>query len=263
MTHIHIDAPFWQGRQIALIGDSLAAVPFLNSFSHRVRVTGLFNEHVKPLISHLPIDFEPPHVSSAGAHFTIGAQRARDTNQDTGSVLHMAQCHFHACSRPLPRLPIYPPMQAEPCDLPRGVVVAPFSFSDVGANKFWPHERWVHVIQTLRRLNLATHAYVLGSSATDSTAHYAVAGITPVFDRPLTQVLSLLRKATLVLTVDNGIAHLAHFGGVTRHVHIYPDTMLPRFAEAPMALHARGPTPAHISADRVTELATRVLRNDG
>lgn len=141
MTHVHIDAPLWQGRPIALIGDSLAAAPFLSSFGG-VRVTGLFNEQVKPLISQMPIEFDPTG-SSERAHFRIGAQAARDTNQWTGQILHMAQCHFQACGRPLPHLPIHLPLRSEPCDMVPGVVVAPFSFSDVGANKFWPHDRWV------------------------------------------------------------------------------------------------------------------------
>lgn len=255
--HVHIEAPMWQGRPTALIGDSLATVPFLQSVG-RTRLTGLFNEHVKPLIPHLPIDFDP-EGSPSGAAYTIGAQRARNINQVMGG-LHMAQCHFHAWGKPLPETPISLPLASEPCQLVPGIVVAPFSFSDVGCNKFWPHERWVHVVQALRRVGLADYAYVLGSSVTDSTAPYAVAGITPVFDRPLPYVLGVLRRATLVMTVDNGIAHLAHFGGIWRHVMVYPDSMLPGFAESPMALHARGPTPAAIPADQVLELAQQVLR---
>jgi ADP-heptose:LPS heptosyltransferase len=86
-----------------------------------------------------------------------------------------------------------------------------------------------------------------------------VAGIQPVFDRPLSQVLDLMRQAPLVMTLDSGIGHLAHFGGVSRHVMIYANCLPGKFAEAPRALHVRGPMPAAISADQVLEAARQVL----
>ena len=81
-----------------------------------------------------------------------------------------------------------------------------------------------------------------------------------MFDRPLPQVLDLMRRSSLVMTLDNGIGHLAHFGGVDRHVMLYPDCLPLWFAESPNALLVRGgPTPAGIPVGRVIELARQVL----
>lgn len=256
--HVHIDAPSLHGKPIGLIGDTLAMVPFLLHFQKPVHVSGLFNRHVIPLLGDVPLTFDPDG-SGAGADFTIGAQRLRDYCQATG-WRHMAQGYFHQFGLPVPFLPITLPLVSSPCDFPPGIILSPFSVSDIGGNKVWMHERWVYVIQTLRRLGLADRVYVVGSWARgDSTSPYAVAGIRPMLDRPLTEVLDLLRKAPLVLSIDNGISHLAHFGGVTRHVMVYPDCLSPRWAEAPMASHVRGSIPASISVDQVLESAKQVL----
>lgn len=255
---VHIDAPRLYGKPIGLIGDTLAMVPFLLHFQQPVHVTGLFNRHVIPLLGDAPITFDP-EGSGAGADFVIGAQRAWDHCQAKG-WRHMAQVYFEQHGLPVPSLPITLPLVSSSCDLPPGIVISPFSVSDLGCNKLWLHERWVYVVQTLRRLGMADRAYVVGSwSSGDSTSPYAVAGIRPVLDRPLTEVLDLLRKAPLVLGIDNGIAHLAHFGGVKRHVMVYPDCLSPHWAESPRAQHVRGSTPANISVDQVLEAARRIL----
>jgi hypothetical protein len=80
-----------------------------------------------------------------------------------------------------------------------------------------------------------------------------------LFDRPLTEVLDLLKRSPLVMTTDNGVSHLAQIGGVSRHVLLYPDAMRKGWAEAPLALIARGATPGDIRPDAVVDLALRVL----
>ncbi len=259
MTRVHIEAPFLHGTPIALIGDGLAQVPFLRHLG-KIQVTGLFNRHILPLIEGLPIDFKPGLGSSVGADFVIGAQRSRDACQARGFTPHMAQGHFICNGLEPPALPIDVDLKSSPCRMPPGIVISPFSVSDIGQNKIWPHERWVHVVQALRKLGLAQEAYVVGSHPGDSTEHYAVAGITPFFDRPLTHVLDLMRKSPLVMTLDNGIGHLAHFGGISRHVMIYADCLPPKFAEAPRAIHVRGPQPLAIYADQVLHAAREVLQ---
>lgn len=259
MIHIHVLAP----PPHQLIGDSIAQVPFMRAVGamrgDSVYVTGPFNRHVIPLLEGMPITFDPD-ATGTGADFTISAQGALGICMRSGFTLHMAQCYFRMFDQPVPDLPIDLPLCSEPCGLPPGLVISPFSFSDLGTNvKRWPHDRWVQVVQTLRRLGLADHVYVVGSSQTDGTAPYAVAGIQPVFDRPLTQVLDLMRQAPLVMTLDSGMGHLAHFGGISRHVMIYANCLPGKFAEAPRALHVRGGMPATISADQVLEAAQQVL----
>lgn len=244
-----------------LLGDGLAQVPFMLALARergeRVRLCGRFNPSLLPLLADLPIDFDGGWAG--GAEFNLNVQDSYRNGLRT--KLHMAQAYFDHHGMEVPPLPMEIKLRAEPCDLQAGIVLAPFSGSDLGTNtKLWPHDRWVEVVQGLRRLGLADHVYVLGRSSTDTTAPYAVAGITPVFDRPLTQVLDLMRKAPLVMTIDTGIGHLAHFGGISRHVMVYPDCLPPKFAEAPRAIHVRGPRPAHIGVDDVLRAARQVLQ---
>jgi ADP-heptose:LPS heptosyltransferase len=253
MIHIHSPEP--------LIGDCLAQLPFMCAVAEargdRVRLTGGVNRHIAPLLEPLPIVFEP-EGSGTGADFTLQVWPAYQTGLRT--KLHMVQCYFHDFGWPVPAMPIALPFKMEPCGLPPGIVLSPFSGSDLGTNtKLWPHDRWVQVIQTLRRLGLAEHVYLLGTHKADSTEPYAVAGIEPVFDRPLTQVLDLMRQAPLVLTIDTGTGHLAHLGSIKHHVMIYADCQPPIWAEAPRATIVRGPKPANISVDQVLEAARQVL----
>ena len=253
MIHIH--------SKEMLLGDCLAQLPFMCAVSNergdRVHLTGEFNPHIAPLLEPLPIVFEPGG-SGIGAEFTLNVWPAYQIGLQT--KLHLAQCYFQMFGWPIPALPIDLPFKTEPCGLPPGIVLSPFSVSDRGTNtKLWPHERWVQVIETLRRLGLADRAYLLGTHKSDSAVPYAVAGIEQVFDRPLTQVLDLMRQAPLVMGVDTGTGHLAHLGGIKRHVMIYADCQPPIWAEAPRAIHVRGPRPANISVDQVLEAARQVL----
>jgi ADP-heptose:LPS heptosyltransferase len=254
---IHIHSPEM------LLGDCLAQLPFMCAVAEargdRVRLTGEFNRHIAPLLEPLPIAFEPGGRRDS-AEFVLEVWPAYQASLRT--KLHMVQSYFHICDWPIPAMPIDLPFKTEPCSLPPGIVLSPFSGSDLGTNtKLRPHDRWVQVIRTLRRLRLAEHVYLLGTNKADSAAPYAVAGIEPVFDRPLTQVLDLMRQAPLVLTIDTGTGHLAHLGGVKRHVMIYADCQPPLWAEAPRATIVRGAKPANISVDQVLEAAHRVLES--
>jgi hypothetical protein len=251
MIHIHSPEP--------LLGDCLAQVPFMcavaKARADRVRLTGRFNQSIIPLLGDMPIDFDP-HGNDAGAEFKLPVWPAYMSSLRT--KLHMAQCYFHDLDWPVPDLPIDLPFKTEPCGLPPGLVVSPFSGSDLGTNtKLWPHDRWVQVVQALRKLGLVHHAYVIGRSSTDSIAPYAVAGIQPVFDRPLTQVLDLMRRAPLVLTIDTGTGHLAHFGGVSRHVMVYADCLPAKFAEAPGRCTSAGLIPHPSRRNKFSKLRGR------
>lgn len=244
-----------------LLGDCLAQVPFMLAVSEgrgdSIRLTGRFNRHVVPLLEGLPIHFDP-RGNGAGAEYDLRVNDSFLVFHKTG--LHMVQGYFHHFGMPVPEMPITVPFKAEPCGLPPGIVVSPFSGSDNGSNtKLWPHDRWVQAIQTLRQLGLADRVYVLGGSPADQPAAYVAAGITSIFGRPMPQVLGLMQQAPLVMTIDTGTGHLAHYGGITKHLLVYPDCLPGNFAQAARAVHVRGPMPADITADQVVAVARGML----
>jgi hypothetical protein len=247
------------------MGDTLGLLPFIYQFIGRVRVTGSFSRLVPPLCD--GVEFNPER-NGQGAHYYISAPISAGFLTERGVRLHMMQTPFAQHGWPVPALPLVLPLVTAPCGLEPGIVIAPFTLHDFTlhdadarefqALKFWPHERWVAVIEAFRARGYVGPVYVLGAG-TDDASPYVAAGIEPVLDRPLPQVLDLLKKAQLFLSVDTGTSHLAQLGGCQRHVLLYPSTLRPLWAEAPMGLMARGATPRDIRPDAVVDLALWVL----
>jgi hypothetical protein len=284
-VHVHIDGCYLSNHRMSLpfrrrdgvvemrevapviiaterpLGDTLALLPFAYEFRGRVTITGNFHRLVPPLCSGIEFD---PEGSAHGAHYVVASFLSAGILQERGLLLHANQVPFLQYDLPAPALPIVLPHATAPCGLERGIVIAPFSHAADKAHqalKVWDHARWVAVVEALRALGHAGPIYVLGVGA-DDPAPCVAAGIHPVFDRPLTEVLDLLKRSPLVMTIDNGISHVAQLGGVSRHVLLYPDTMRPGWAEAPLALIAPGATPGHIRPAAVVDWALRVLARD-
>jgi len=208
----------------SLIGDALSGVQWMKYLcdEHRTDalVVGGFNHLVADLL-------EPsyPFIYAAedlpGDYAAIYHVNVAELLRYSGQV-HMCQSFFKAAGKPLPELPLTLDLRCEPSGLKPGVVVAPYSRSDFNHNKFWPHDRWISVIRALRDGGQIDRVYVVGASGVDDPCPYVAEDVEPVFDRPLSQVLSLMRSSPLVMTIDTGISHLAHYGGVENHVLLSP-----------------------------------------
>lgn len=242
-----------------LIGDALCHVPYMawlcKKHDTRARIHG-YNKYVADLLSKTyPFDFTDG-LDNSIPQFRLSIHEAFPLFHDQ---CHMAQAFFKQNNEPPPPLPIQLDFQEEPCGLPAGLVVAPFSRSDLNNNKLWPHERWIEVIQKLRCEGAIDRAYVVGVSGRDDHALYAGAGIDPIFDRPLSQVLHLLRQAPVFLSIDNGISHIAHFGGVRRHVLLYPGCLPKCWVENPHAIQVTADCPINVQTDSILAGARQLL----
>jgi hypothetical protein len=60
-----------------------------------------------------------------------------------------------------------------------------------------------------------------------------------------------------VITIDTGISHLCHFGGVARHVLIYPACLADGFVKNPRGKTIRG-VPKDIKVDQVWRLIQEI-----
>lgn len=241
-----------------LIGDSLCTVPFLDHLCQKHQttafVTGHFANQVLPLIADHSLVFREPNQPIT-ARYDVEIRPCWEASMRQGFPWHMAQMYFSYYGEPVPALPLDYPMISEDPHLAPGIVITPFSRSNnPDNNKFWPHERWREVIHAIRQ-KAGLPVYVVGAGQDDFTSYQDVPGVWPIIDRPLTQVLRMLQDATLVLGLDNGISHLCHFGGVDRHVMIYPHCLPPRLAENPRGAHVRRAWPANTSvADMLAEI---------
>jgi ADP-heptose:LPS heptosyltransferase len=211
-------------RKIALrdpsIGDALTAFPALYGLVDR--------EEVQLWIGN-------PQVRDLWAR-SVGALLQHDPGADAEDVsvqmiyhqfhrsgLHMAQAWFSAVNLPIPdHVPdislTVSPGPKEPID----VLISPISNSDAGTGlKLWSETKWCQVIDVLLARNLVV-----------AVAGQFTEGKTPIFwgnrqviamdAPPLRDFGANLMSARCVVTVDNGIGHLAQFLR-TPHVQLIPD----------------------------------------
>ena len=253
---IQINAP-----TAALIGDGLVHVPYLawlcEKHKSRARIAGMNTAVADALGPSYPFEFGPLRPGP------LILVNLLDCLHQGFNGCHMAQSFFAQYGDPAPSLPITLDLKDEPCFLPPGLVIAPFSRTNsADNNKFWPHDRWLEVIQTLRGAGMADRVYVIGNSQHDDPSPYRGHGIDLFFDHPLSRVLNLLRQAPLFMSVEGGMSHLAHFGGVYRHVLLYPAKLTPLcWAQNPRGYMVKAdPKPINVPVAEVVNAARQVLR---
>jgi hypothetical protein len=247
-----------------LIGDALAAVPFITHLCKKHRTVAVltdgFNVPVRELIPDHPFIYHGPTTYPVDAVYTLNIQDAWQMNFRARWPWHMGQMYFAHAGEPVPDLPLTYPMRAVNPGLLPGIVLSPFSRTNSpDNNKLWPHDHWVQVLNQF----VLTPAYVVGTSADDFSAYEGLPQVWCLRDRPLPEILYLLRHASVALTLDNGIGHLCHFGGVYRHVMIYADCLPPLLAENPLGIHIRGRRPIDITPVQVMHgIQQAILRRE-
>jgi ADP-heptose:LPS heptosyltransferase len=116
--------------------------------------------------------------------------------------------------------------------------------SRAGASKYWPPERWAHVVHAVREQQ-PHQAIVFSGTAGERSLNDEImhkAGVSNVHNTagqlPLTRLLALLERATSLIAVDTGPAHAAAALGcptVALFGHIDPWLYRPGGATTPAA----------------------------
>lgn len=251
---IEIDA-----RSGELIGDALCHVPYMDWLAKqhgtKANVIGLSRKVADVLGP--SYDFTFNDVSEPGTPvFRMSILDAFGYSNQC----HAAQAFFRQHHIQEPALPLSLDLREVSAGLLPGVVISPFSRSDTAGNKLWPHSRWLEVVHELRYDGLIDRVYVLGDSRYDDPTPYMRNGIEPVFDFSLAQVLNLMRQAPLVMTIDNGMSHLAHFGGIERHVLLYPGCLPRCWVQNPRAQIVTASTPIDVDPREIIRAAQRALK---
>lgn len=245
-----------EAESAGLIGDALCHVPYLDWLAKAYKshvVINHMNSHVAAMLDGYPITFANLDPARPVKRLRLITAFLRKHE------CHMAQAFFKLAGQEMPELPLTLRLKSQPCNLEPGLVLSPYSRSDISLNKIWPHERWVETVQTLRGEGRISRAYVVGAAAYDGADQYAAAGIEPVLDRPLSQVLHLIRQAPLLLSIDNGISHLAHFGGIDRHVLLYPGCLPICWARNPRAEIVTAGRPVEVPVVQVLQAARKMM----
>ena len=254
-------------HEAALVGDSLNVVPWMLALAERygrtVHAGGQFHAAVQPLLAGMPISFDP--VEGPGPHIEFVADVKQSWDFAGPRGFHMLQGYFGLSGMSPPPLPVTLPLVAEDCELPPGVVISPFCGSEPQEPekhvRVWYQARWKAVTDFLLSTGRTRQVYLLGGPR-DDPAPFLRDGVIPIVNQPLTRVLDLMRRADLCIGIDTGTSHIAHYGGVDRHLLLYPEVNFPTIHTNPRARMLRA-WPDEISADRVISEAANMLAQRG
>lgn len=251
------------------LGDALCAIPYLRYLStvHDgvAVVDDTFQEPARALIpDNLGITFRKdrdPHIHTLDLDLHACFWEA---NKHDGRYrgMHMAQCYFAQAGAHdhYPDLPLdlnlldYGKMREG-----NTVVVSPFSATDGdGTAKMWTTDKWLQLCAAVLPMKGVHRITVIGSGAEDYSAFH-VPHVTIAAGWPLRDVMSLLRSCRLLVSIDNGISHMAHFGAVPRHVLLYPDCLNPAWVANPRAVTVREGPPYLVSVGTMVEAVKTAL----
>jgi len=163
-------------------------------------------------------------------------------------TLHMTQAHFAIFGLPVPSEPVRAEIEVDDTAPVFDYVLSPWSRSDIDHNKAWWDDRWAKVVDALD----GSIAVVGGIEDPQPwLAHYE-------YGKDLRYVAGLLRNARkAVITIDNGMSHLAFHAGCTKHVLLYPECLPPWWVGNPKALAGIIRQPKHLTPEAVLALVPR------
>jgi hypothetical protein len=245
------------------MGDALTCVPWLLALAElhdaELVVEGPFNPAVKDLLSSLPLHFDEPdhgrYVNDFG--YVVQMQAAYSRYSDAKPELHVVQAHFALAGMRAPDLPVILPLRSTPCGLPPSVLVSPFSAHDRVHERCWFDDRWNDLITRLLIAYGFPIVYVI-ASAQDDVRPFQRPGVQTVVGRPLTEIVDLIARSPLFLSIDTGPSHIAHLIGKREHVLLYPTYLNPGWACNPQGRLIQA-KPIEIMVEHVLEAAAVVL----
>lgn len=203
------------------IGDTLCCMPFLlalkDRVGERVALMGNYSRLVEPLFDGSSIVFRE---DAENPDLLVNVREAFDCANI--NHLHMAAAHFRLHKLPPPPSPMTLPFVEGQAKSRPDIAIAPFTASDEAFTKLWPMERWVALIEGLRLSHGIGEVAVLGGPQDDMSV-FEKSGCILLRDLPLPDAYATMRQAKLFLSVDSGLSHIAHFGGIGSHLLIYPN----------------------------------------
>jgi hypothetical protein len=253
MCPINADA-----RHLGRIGDALCALPYIAHLSEKHGGVYLHNGFNPWVFDGLDISalrirvMGTPVEQCSAIDLDIHRVFHHCNAEPAGKHLHFAQGWFAAAGESVPHLPMSLPFVTGHAakKVGRYAVLSPSSASDRGGNKFWPLDRWAGVCEQLFQDDLLDTVYVVGAHGDRGWDAFSGHLFQHVAGDSLPDVRGLMRDATITMTVDNGISHLCHFGGVARHFLLQPQCLTSAFVRNPLGRSIRG-IPIDVTVDHV------------
>jgi ADP-heptose:LPS heptosyltransferase len=141
-------------------------------------------------------------ISHAGMAFSFAHQ-----GMPGGSSRHMTQCYQHVVGLPTPNEPVRPDLEVPDLDYtPKyDFILSPFSRSLQEHSK-WQKFKWQLLVNKLSDKTFS----LFGNSTFDDKNYILAPNVTPEFDRPFTEVASIMKKSKGLIAVNTGTQHLSY-----------------------------------------------------
>lgn len=205
------------------IGDAITSFPALYDLADRDGVQVFFaNSGVRDLWKNDSGIISQTEIMG-GENFNN--QRANHFFSYSG--IHMIQAWYWILNMPIPKYIRSVALQESEPEFICDVIISPYSHSDLllsergeFGGKTWPFEKWNKVIDTLIGAGLSVGICGVFSSHSDP-AFWGERRVRVFDSLSLNDLCGCMRGARCVVTVDNGIGHLAHLLGIP-HAHLVP-----------------------------------------
>jgi Glycosyltransferase family 9 (heptosyltransferase) len=246
-----------------LVGDSICTLEFLKKYAI-LHGQVEFGPHFSPWIRQaLPSNYiYDARLKREDCDYNLDANEAWKFCHSHGSKYHMSEGYFYVNNIVPPPMPHSFDFVIGSCDVPRGIALAPYSRTDNNGNKFWSLDNWAQVLQQLPK-----PVYVLGTSKdshgdNDSLGPLEdIKGVVPFFNNDCSTVLALLKKCRLLVSIDTGISHLAHYLSMSNHVLLYPKACPPNWVVNPYARkYEIYDAPSNVTPQRMIDMCNLALQ---
>jgi hypothetical protein len=233
------------------LGDALYTTPVLCEFhrQHPYDDITIWTElnWVTPVYSHMGFPVKVVHeiIGECYGYTDLSASKAAEKCDIEGKVGHIAEVMARTVGikidSPKPIFIAEPEPFPLPSELKDCILVSPFSYSCITqhglARKMLRWVAWDLIIRYLRSWHLPIR--VLG--APEDRCPLAVSEDEYMTGVPLNRLANIMRQARLLVTVDNGVGHLAASQGCPEFL-FYPkalrlDFLLPKFHKDLFFLH--------------------------
>lgn len=244
-----------------LIGDCLCAFPAILKKAESSELSlWIRNKHVQSLFkapSHLTLLLDEPSGAEVRKFDQVFSPNLSTVFFERHAKEHMIQTYFHLLELPIPQDIPPPSVQFAPTSDRYDFLISPYSYSGT-LTKEWPLGNWYPILDRLLKVGSVG---ILGSGQGlyKNPPCPFFQSVSYVYDRPLPEVATLISRARLVLTVDNGISHLTHAVGAP-HILLYPIILPVCWVQNPRNNVAMiREDPARLNPDRVLNILNFTL----
>lgn len=197
-----------------LIGDFLGFIPVITELAKQDELHLAIHPESAPLFSLIPKKFNISQQQSVHYDKILKLDAYEACKISRIHNYYMSQAHFAYLGMPVPKVPPKAELEYETLDVePFDYILAPFSRS-LPNEQQWPKEQWQKLVDQMPQYSFC----VIGHARDDP--HFITGNnVTAMFNKPIVNVINILRKARRgLISIVSGPSHLAFHLGVKNYL---------------------------------------------